>query len=122
MENQFDLMSQIIADNKEESKNFISFICKDLPEKPNLPEIMQDRITTTVPTKIEYFDKQWKENPHVTGINQAYAKLEEKAKVGLIDDSFRTTSNKEFKSGTERSFKKTIDSFSRYYAITQESN
>lgn len=117
-----DLMSEIISNLNTEVKNFNSFVSNNIPEKPNLPEMMLDHITTTVPNKIEYFDKQWKENDHITGINQAYAKLKEKAEVGLIDDSFCTTNNKEPKSGTARSFVKTLDAFNRYYTIVQASN
>jgi len=123
MDNSFDLMSQIIADSNTEVKNFRKVLeTQDLPETINLPEMMQDRIYNSTPNKLEYFDKKWKENPHVTGINQAYAKLKEKAEVGSLDDSFRTASNKEIRSGTETSFKKTVRSFNRYYSIIQESN
>jgi hypothetical protein len=118
-----DLMSQIIADANTKVNNFRKLLeTQDLPEKPNLPEMVQDRIYTQTPNKIEYYDKQWKENPHITAINKAFNKLKEKAEVGSLDDSFRTESNKEARSITERSLKKTINSFSRYYSILQKSN
>ncbi len=119
----FNLIKEIVSDLNEEVKNFKSFIPNNIPNKPNLPDLMKDHIFNSTPNKsLEYFDKQWKENPHITGINQAYAKLKEKAEVGSLDDSFRTTNHKELRSGTETSFKKTVRSFNRYYSILQESN
>jgi len=127
IEDSSDFMNTIISEANDKVNNFISNVSNDLQESAkqiNFPDIMQDYIFTDTP-KPHFFERIPKENKQsqdITEINKTFVQLKEKAEVGSLDDSFRTKNIKEIRSETERSFKKTIDSFSRYYSILQASH
>ena len=54
-------------------------------------------------------------------INQAYTKIEERARLNNLTDSFRLYPDTQIESTTARSLEKTLSSYARHFSILQDS-
>lgn len=114
-----DFMDTILSSFNQDVKENISNVSNKIQEPKEIPTYLNDpsiqHLPVSLPENISYKPQL----SEIAQVNYTFNSLLERSQRNTLDDSFRTEKTKEIESRTERSFKKTFASYSRYISILQ---